>query len=377
MQVDLPDALTEVTEQFARYEKALVTNDVAVLDDLFRADPRTLRYGIGENLYGYDAITAFRAARSPARPDAPDRQHRDHDLWPRRCRGLDAVLSRLRARQSGAADADMGAISRRLENRRRACQHYRRTWGSKDMSLDDLPTSVPLAPAQETKTAVRRVDRAAPYPDKLTRAEELRLQLADEIVRGALPPGAALDETDIARRFNVSRTPVREALRQLVASGLVDSRAHRGALVARPSIERLNGMFEAMAELEALCAGLAAERMSPVERNRLEAIHEELRVLSHAGNPDRFHEVNERFHNTIYAGAQNDYIAEITLATRVRVQPFRRAQFRNLGRLAKSHAEHDRVVVAILRGDKTGAAAAMRAHIELVRDEYELYAVSV
>jgi hypothetical protein len=66
MQVDLPDVLAEVTEQFARYEKALVANDVAVLDQLFRADSRTLRYGIGENLYGYDAITAFRAARSPA-----------------------------------------------------------------------------------------------------------------------------------------------------------------------------------------------------------------------------------------------------------------------------------------------------------------------
>jgi len=65
MQVDLPDVLTEVTEQFARYEKALVANDVAVLDELFRADARTLRYGVGENLYGYDAITAFRAARSP------------------------------------------------------------------------------------------------------------------------------------------------------------------------------------------------------------------------------------------------------------------------------------------------------------------------
>ena len=66
MQVDLPEVLTEVTEQFARYEKALVSNDVAVLDELFRDDARTLRYGIGENLYGYDAITAFRAARSPA-----------------------------------------------------------------------------------------------------------------------------------------------------------------------------------------------------------------------------------------------------------------------------------------------------------------------
>ncbi len=242
------------------------------------------------------------------------------------------------------------------------------------MSLDDLPTR---PPGSEPEVLVRRVDRPSPQADKITRAEELRLQLADEIVRGALAPGSPLDETDIARRFNVSRTPVREALRQLAASGLIDARAHRGAVVARPSLERLTGMFEAMAELEAMCAGLAAERMAPSDRRGLEAIHEELRVLSYTGNPDRFHEVNERFHNAIYAGSQNGYIAEITLATRVRVQPFRRAQFRNLGRLAKSHAEHDLVVVAILRGDKTGAAAAMRAHIELVRGEYEIYAVSV
>jgi DNA-binding GntR family transcriptional regulator len=212
------------------------------------------------------------------------------------------------------------------------------------MSLDDLPTRRPPASGPEPEVAVRRVDRPSSQVDKITRAEELRLQLADEIVRGALAPGAALDETDIARRFNVSRTPVREALRQLAASGLVDARAHRGAVVARPSLDRLTGMFEAMAELEAMCAALAAERMTPADRNGLEAIHEELRVLSYTGNPDRFHEVNERFHNAIYAG---------------------------------SHAEHDRVVVAILRGDKVGAAAAMRAHIELVRDEYEIYAVSV
>jgi DNA-binding GntR family transcriptional regulator len=241
------------------------------------------------------------------------------------------------------------------------------------MSLDDLPTTESAG----AEPVLHRVDRPAAPQAKITRAEELRLQLADDIVRGALAPGAPLDETDIARRFSVSRTPVREALRQLAASGLVEARAHRGAVVARPSLDRLNGMFEAMAELEALCAGLAAERMTATERARLEAIHEELRVLSHAGNPERFHFVNERFHNAIYAGSQNDYIAEMTLATRVRVQPFRRAQFRNLGRLAKSHAEHDRVVVAILRGDRIGAASAMRAHIELVRGEYEIYAVSV
>ena len=65
MDIDLPDVLAEVTAQFARYEKALVSNDVAVLDELFRNDSRTLRYGINENLYGYEAIMAFRAGRSP------------------------------------------------------------------------------------------------------------------------------------------------------------------------------------------------------------------------------------------------------------------------------------------------------------------------
>jgi DNA-binding GntR family transcriptional regulator len=170
---------------------------------------------------------------------------------------------------------------------------------------------------------------------------------------------------------------VREAIRQLAASGLVETRAHRGAVVARPSEERILGMFEAMAELEALCAGLAAERMTGAERRTLETAHEEMRALIQLGDPQRFHEINEAFHNVIYAGAHNAYLAEMTLSTRSRVQPFRRAQFRNLGRLAKSHIEHDRVVVAILRGDREGAANAMLAHIVTVREEYEVYAGSV
>jgi DNA-binding GntR family transcriptional regulator len=210
--------------------------------------------------------------------------------------------------------------------------------------------------------------------DRRTLAEELRLQLADEIIGGVLEPGAALDEMNLARRFRVSRTPVREAIRQLAASGLVEARAHRGALVARPSAERLLGMFEAMAELEALCAGLSAERMTGAERRTLENTHEKMRALIQVGDPQRFHEVNEALHNTIYAGAHNGYLAEMTLTTRARVQPFRRAQFRNLGRLAKSHVEHDSVVVAIMRGDRVAAVNAMRAHIITVREEYEIYA---
>ena len=224
--------------------------------------------------------------------------------------------------------------------------------------------------------ALTAEDQTVKWPRR-TRTEELRLRLSDDIVRGQLAPGAALDETELARRFCVSRTPVREAIKMLAASGLVEVRAHRAAVVARPTHEHLIGMFEVMAELESLCAGYAADRMRGAERRALEDAHEKLRVLIQRGDPQRYSEVNEAFHATIYAGAHNSYLAELTLATRGRVQPFRRAQFRNLGRLAKSHAEHDRVVQAILRGERVLAAQNMYAHIIKVRDEYEHYAETI
>lgn len=211
----------------------------------------------------------------------------------------------------------------------------------------------------------------------LTRAEELRLQLADEITRGRLPPGTTLDETALAARFGVSRTPVREALRELAASGLVDARPHRGAVVARPSLERLQDMFDVMAELEGLCAGLAALAMLPPERRQLEQLHAEMGEMMRAGDFGAYREANEQFHTSIYAGSHNDYLVEITLSTRRRLSPFRRAQFHALGRLALSHREHDRVVTAILRGEKEAAAAAMRSHITIVHGAYEQFAQTV
>ncbi|MBB3773901.1 DNA-binding GntR family transcriptional regulator [Angulomicrobium tetraedrale] len=211
----------------------------------------------------------------------------------------------------------------------------------------------------------------------MTRTEELRLQLADEITRGRLPPGTTLDETALAARFGVSRTPVREAIRELAASGLVDSRPHRGAIVARPSVERLQNMFDVMAELEALCAGLAGLNMTPQERRALEELHAAMSEMMRQGDFAAYREANEQFHTSIYAGSHNDYLIEITVGTRRRLSPFRRAQFRALGRLALSHTEHERVVTAILRGDRDGAALAMRHHIAIVHDAYEQYAQSV
>ena len=188
--------------------------------------------------------------------------------------------------------------------------------------------------------------------------------MADEIVRGALSPGAALDEMELARRFSVSRTPVREAIRQLTASGLVEARAHRAAGLWRGRTRSTSlACSRRWLSSRRMCAGLAAERMTGPERHALELVHEEMRELIHLGDPQRFHEVNEAFHGAIYTGAHNAYLSELTVATRTRVQPFRRAQFRNLGRLSKSHLEHDVVVVAIQRGERERqrTAVAMRA----------------
>lgn len=204
-----------------------------------------------------------------------------------------------------------------------------------------------------------------------TSAEEIRQELATRIITGDLAPGTALDETQLAADFAVSRTPVREALRQLGASGLIELKPHARALVAKPSATKLRGMFEVMRELEALCAGLAAVEMEVAERDALDALHTEMAGIVRAGDAAGYAEANDTFHSAIYAGAHNDYLAEITLATRLRVQPFRRAQFSALGRLVRSHAEHALVVDAILRGDRSAAETAMRSHIAIVEDAYQ------
>ena len=104
MEIDRPEVVAEVTAAFNRYEQALVSNDVATLDAIFRNDPRTIRYGGGENLYGYKEIEAFRAARSPAGLARTISKTRDHDLWPRHGGGVDPVSPRRRrpARSGGS-----------------------------------------------------------------------------------------------------------------------------------------------------------------------------------------------------------------------------------------------------------------------------------
>ena len=208
---------------------------------------------------------------------------------------------------------------------------------------------------------------------KRTSAEEIRREIAARIIAGQLPPGTALDETQMAAEFAVSRTPVREALRLLGASGLVEQRPHARAIVAKPTEAVLRGMFEVMGDLEALCAGKAAVAMTRDERSALDDLHARMAPIVHAGDATRYAEANDVFHGMIYDGAHNTYLAEITRATRTRLQPFRRAQFSALGRIGRSHAEHGQVVEAIMRGDAEAAASSMRSHIAIVEDAYQRF----
>lgn len=202
--------------------------------------------------------------------------------------------------------------------------------------------------------------------EPLSRADGLARQLAKEIIDGKLAPGERLDEQETAARFGVSRTPLREAYRQLQAMGLVERRPNRGVIVASPSTRQLEEMFVAMGELEATMARLAAIMMTAEERRALHAMHTESAALVRAGALDAYATFNVAFHSALYAGARNSYLEDLTSQTRRRLAPYRRAQFNVLGRLADSWSEHDRVVTAILRADGDGAAHAVRAHMTTV-----------
>jgi DNA-binding GntR family transcriptional regulator len=203
-----------------------------------------------------------------------------------------------------------------------------------------------------------------------THAEKLAGDIADAILSGAYAPGVRLDEQSLAERHGVSRTPVREALRQLATSGLIELRPRRGAVVAPMTPTHLETLFGAMAEMEATCARLCALGMTPVERRRLQALQEAMAEQVRLGDPEAFAAANQIFHTQIYAGAHNPVLAEFTTGLRRRLSPFRRAQFRIPGRLPRSYAEHAAVVNAILSGDAAGAHAAMLHHVSLVEDAF-------
>jgi len=198
-------------------------------------------------------------------------------------------------------------------------------------------------------------------------SDEVCRKIADDIVLGSFAPGVRLDEAMLAARFKVSRTPVREALKQLASTGLVVYRPNRGSVVAEVTPAQLDQMFEAIGELEAACARHAAVRMSESERNQLCEVHAQARLAMQAGDADLYDDLNRALHSIIIRGSHNPTLIDLATSLRHRISTFRRTQFLNLERMAESFEEHSVIVEALLSRDAVTCYREMRSHLLFAR----------
>lgn len=204
--------------------------------------------------------------------------------------------------------------------------------------------------------------------DVVSHANEIVRKLEREITLGRLMPGQRLDERSLSEQFRVSRTPVREALQRLGASGLITLRGRQGACVARLSVPDLFDAFYVVAELEGMAARQAARRLRPAQRQRLEESHRRCAELCAANDPDGFYEENLRFHDIIIEGSHNRVLQDQLRALRVLISPYRRHVTYQPGRMADSIPEHQAVMEAIFRNDGEQARELMCQHVSLLSD---------
>lgn len=205
--------------------------------------------------------------------------------------------------------------------------------------------------------------RAFTTDNEKTLSERVSAQLADEIIRRHLAPGTRLDEQSLADRFGVSRSPIRDALRSLAATRLVNHVPRRGFSVAEVDSVELDALFEAAGEIEALCARLCAHRAGPVERKRIELLFQSMEKAVQGADAKVFASLNEDLHRTIHAGARNRTLEEVAQGLRRRMAPFRSTIFFTAdNRMHTSHEEHGALVRAILARDADAAGRAMHEH---------------
>ena len=209
------------------------------------------------------------------------------------------------------------------------------------------------------------------------RAETLRDALEEDILTGVLAPGERLEEVALARRFGVSRTPIREALLQLSAAGLVETRPRRAAVVAEIGPRQLHEMFEVMAELEGMCARLAARRATAEDLAAIAAAQEACRAALGRGSSDAYYYENEVFHERVRAAAGNRFLLEQAGALQKRLRPYRRLQLRARHRVEASFREHEAIVAAIAGSDPERAEDAMRAHVVVQGERFTVLLASL
>lgn len=194
-------------------------------------------------------------------------------------------------------------------------------------------------------------------------AERIRQAIEDSIRTGAQLPGTPIDEADLMRRYKVSRTPLREAMLQLQAQGLLTSHPRGGMSVTKMSLQQLLALWELLAEMEGLCARLACERMTEKERQDLTAVHEAATVVVQGNDREGWREANLAFHEILYAGSRNPFLREEILRIRARTGAYRQHAFAAVGQLPASWAQHGEIVSAICARDATAAYGAMVRHL--------------
>jgi DNA-binding GntR family transcriptional regulator len=222
-------------------------------------------------------------------------------------------------------------------------------------SASPVPT-VPLRPPEEEVMAEDARSRQG-------RANDIRATLQEDIESGKLPPGSPLDERALAARFEVSRTPVREALQQLAARDLVRIAPRQGVTVSRLSIAKVRAMLEFISELEALAAKLAARRVDDELSRQLDATLVRCQDAAINGGAAEYALANALFHEAIYCGSRNVYLAEQVRQARRMIQRYRVRDFQNKQQIAKSLQDHLKIARAIQAGDEAGAAQAMLLHV--------------
>jgi DNA-binding GntR family transcriptional regulator len=191
--------------------------------------------------------------------------------------------------------------------------------------------------------------------------------IREAINGGQLPDGAVLNQADIAAHFGVSRVPVREAMRELQAEGLIEGRAHRLAVVRGMSIERLVEVFSLRALIEGWLAELATAHITESLLDEARAINEQLRTES---DHTRWLELNAELHELLYRPSGALATLELLAQLRSRAERYTRMWSRGTGvhRPVETCAEHDRIIELMAAGDAAGARAAVERHVRHTRD---------
>jgi DNA-binding GntR family transcriptional regulator len=184
--------------------------------------------------------------------------------------------------------------------------------------------------------------------------------LREDIVSGLLESGTRLRQVELARRFGVSTTPVREALAALQSEGLVRLHPQRGAVVFVPTIAGLREHYEIRAALEALAAKHAAERFDPARGRSLAAMLDEM-----AARPgvERYLELNLRFHSELYELAGRPRLVEMIETLRDASSAYLHIYAKNDFPHERLDAEHREILDACRAGDPERAAVAVRHHL--------------